>query len=170
MNACDHLVIALHRGTGLISRAIQWQTRSHYSHASVMCRNGCGIEAREGKGVRITSDWLKFKAPGEQVDLFTVKVTEEQANSIEAFLLDQVGKKYDWTMVLRFVSRRQAARDESGKWFCSELVFAAFQQAGIDLLRDTQPWEVSPGLLGRSPLLRLIYEEDPPAPSPGAAI
>lgn len=166
----NDLVVALHRGTGLISRAIQWQTRSHYSHASVMCRNGCGIEAREGKGVRVTADWLKFKALDEQVDLFTVKVTEAQADSIEAFLLDQVGKKYDWTMVARFITRRQAARDESGKWFCSELVFAAFQQAGVELLRDTQPWEVSPGLLGRSPLLRLIYEEAPLAPPAGPVI
>lgn len=166
----NQLIIGLHRGTGLVSKAIQWQTRSPYSHASVMCRNGCGIEAREGKGVRITADWLKFKAPGEQVDLFVVDVTEAQANSIEAFLLEQVGKKYDWTMVARFITRRQESRDSSGKWFCSELVFAAFQQAGVDLLRDTQPWEVSPGLLGKSPLLRLVYEEDSPAPPTGPAV
>lgn len=166
----NQLIIGLHRGTGLVSKAIQWQTRSPYSHVSVMCRNGCGIEAREGKGVRVTTDWLKFKAPGERVDLFVVEVTPAQADSIEAFLLDQVGKKYDWTMVFRFVSRQQASRDESGKWFCSELAFAAFQQAGVDLLRDTQPWEVSPGLLGKSPLLRLVYEENPPAPPSGSPV
>lgn len=63
-------------------------------------------------------------------------------------------------MVARFVTRRQADRESAGKWFCSELVFAAFQAAGIDLLARTEAWEVSPGLLLRIPFGKeLSYEK-----------
>lgn len=156
-----HLTVCLHRGSGIVSRLIQWQTRSPYSHASLMLRSGMGVESREGHGVRWVNDWRNLRAAGDAVDMFTIRLTDRQAQAVEVFALEQTGKSYDWTMVARFLTRRQASRTESGKWFCSELVFAAFQQAGVELLRDTQPWEVSPGLLARSPLLQLIHEEVP---------
>jgi uncharacterized protein YycO len=94
-------------------------------------------------------------APGEAVDLFLVDgLTETQEEDVAWFLFQQLGKPYDWTMVARFVTRRDESRASSGKWFCSELVYAAFKQAGVPLLRATEPWEVSPGLLAKSPLLR----------------
>lgn len=143
--------IALHRGPGLIGTLIRWQTRSPYSHASIVLRQAAVIESREGIGVR----WLSKLQPaaGEQIDLFAVELTIDQANKLEAFLLAQLGKRYDWSSVLRFVSRRQASRRSREVWFCSELVFAAFQHVGINLLARTEPWEVSPGLLSRSPLI-----------------
>jgi uncharacterized protein YycO len=144
--------ISLHRGTALVSRLIRWQTRSEYSHAGIVLPDQSFIEAREGKGVR---QFPRLTAnPGETIDLFEVDVTETQSEDITWFLIQQLGKPYDWTMVARFITRRDETRASSGKWFCSELVFAAFQQAGVDLLRGTEPWEVSPGLLARSTLLR----------------
>lgn len=116
--------------------------------------DGLFVEAREFIGVRAL-DRLTL-APGETADCFTIEATPEQVEKIDAFVRGQLGKPYDYTMVARFVSRRQASRTESGKWFCSELVFAALLHAGIELLRGTEPWEVSPGLLARSPLLRPI--------------
>lgn len=141
--------IALHKGSGFISKAIAWQTRSEYTHASVVLRNGQVIESREFEGVRHMSGI----DPKENVVLFEVETTDAQADKIESFLRDQIGKPYDYGMVARFISRRQASRSESGKWFCSELAFAAFQQAGIDLLKRIEPWAVSPALLSQSPLL-----------------
>lgn len=148
------ITIALFRGPGIVSRLIRWQTRSAYSHAAIVMPCGNVIESREGKGVRQLTK-LEPTAK-ERIDLFTVEVTETQLQDIAWFLNEQLGKKYDWTMVARFVTRRQESRSSSEKWFCSELVFAAFQQAGIDLLRATEPWEVSPGLLARSPLLQPV--------------
>jgi uncharacterized protein YycO len=148
------ITVTLHRGSALVSKLIQWQTRSEYSHAGIVLPDGHFIEAREGAGVREFSTGLVANK-GEAVDLFHVYVTETQAGEIMDFCREQLGKKYDWTMVARFVTRRQESRSTTDKWFCSELVFAAFKQAGVVLLRDTQPWEVSPGLLARSPLLVL---------------
>lgn len=145
------IIITLHAGTGLISRLIRWQTRSRYSHAGIILPDGRFAEAREDTGVRIERRFIRWS--GEQVDMFAVTVSPEQAQAVDDFIAAQEGKPYDYTMVARFVSRRGASRSQSGKWFCSELVFAALQHAGVHLLRDTQPWEVSPGMLARSPLL-----------------
>jgi hypothetical protein len=72
------------------------------------------------------------------------------------------------------VSRRQASRKAAGVWFCSELAFAAARQAGISLLGATEPWEVSPGLFARSPLLRWASAGSasgaPSSPSPVPAL
>jgi uncharacterized protein YycO len=146
------LMIALHRGAGIVGTLIRWQTRSPYSHASLYCPGDGVIEAREGHGVRRLTN-LDPK-PGEKIDLYAVpSATAEQLRRAWTFAQIQVGDAYDWTMVLRFISRRQASRKDSGKWFCSELAFAAFHHAGLDLLARCQPWEISPGLLGKSPLL-----------------
>lgn len=154
------MLIALHKGRGVISRLIGWQTRSAYTHASLIFDTvWVGkyevIEAREFKGV-ITSQgplaWLPTN-----VEVFRVEgLTREQESAARAFARAQIGKPYDYTMVARFVSRRQEARKSSGKWFCSELVFAAVQKAGVNLLGKTEPWEVSPALLSKSPLLKQI--------------
>lgn len=144
--------IALHRAPGIIARLIRWQTRGGYSHASILLRGGAVIESREGKGVRCLPRLERRK--GEVIHLFNFDHTPEQEKAIAAFLNAQIGKPYDYTMVARFLTRRQQSRAQSGKWFCSELVYAALARAGIPLLRATEPWEVSPGLLARSPLLR----------------
>lgn len=141
--------VALFKGKGLIGWAIRWQTRSVYSHAALF-DGGELIEAREFKGVRAVG-----YVPGADIDLLDVDgITRDQERAAIQFAREQIGKPYDYTMVARFISRRQATRKESGKWFCSELVFAALQAAGITLLARTEAWEVSPGLLARSPYLK----------------
>ena len=154
--------IALVKGTGVICRLIRWQTRSEFSHAAVIDENGAVYEAATS-GVRswkaIQSDdgglyaTLKKKF-GADLEIFTVETSPDQDRAILQFLWRQLSKRYDFTMILRFVTRQQEARSSTGKWFCSELVFAAFQQAGINLLERCEPWEVSPGLLALSPLAK----------------
>lgn len=148
--------ITLHRGKSVVSRLIRWQTRGDYSHAGIILPDGRFFESREGKGVRSFNGWVANE--GESVEFYAVQVNDQQAEEIISFLEAQLGKGYDWTMVLRFVTREQESRASTGKWFCSELVFAAFQQAGVNLLARTEPWEVSPGLLSRSTLLQRIDE------------
>ena len=142
-------IINLHKGTSLIDRAIRWQTRSPYSHASVIVFDSL-FEAVHPK---IRQIW---DVNPQHVDSFTLDVTPEQRREMHLWLGSQVGKPYDLTMVLRFVTRQQEARESSGKWFCSELVFAAFAHIGIHLLDRIEPWEVSPALLANSPLLRPV--------------
>jgi hypothetical protein len=117
---------------------------------------GILIEAREFQGVRRVS-WKEVMASGERVDLFRVKgLTAEAEKVVLEFLWEQMGKPYDYTMVARFISRRQEERESSGKWFCSELVFAALAKAGVKLLERIEPWAVSPGVLALSPRLEEV--------------
>lgn len=155
--------ILLFKGKGVVSKLIQWQTRSEYSHAAVMVGETV-YEAREFKGVRKIELGTHSELTPESFlncHMFTVLTNDVQDKTIVDFLEKQVGKKYDYSSVARFVSRRQASRKASGKWFCSELVYAAFQQAGIDLLREgsIEPWAVSPHILSLSPSL-ILNEED----------
>ena len=146
------LRVLLFHGRGLISTLIRWQTRSQYSHAAIQLNDGSIIEAWQGAGVR--------KLPGftrgtEGIDAFEITAPYNHLAVLEfldSVLVDNDG--YDYFGVLRFVSRRRA-RDNK-KWFCSELVFAAIQAGGLNLFERTQPWEVSPGLLARSPYLRPV--------------
>lgn len=146
--------ILMYKGSGILSWLIRAQTRSKFSHTALHLRTGKIIDSQYPDGVKCR--------PFEQRDdvrVFTVNgVTAEQWNKVFEFARAKIGRPYDWLAVFRFVSRRQC--QYNGKWFCSELVFAAFKMAGINLLERTEPWEVSPGMLSRSPLLTEISLED----------
>jgi uncharacterized protein YycO len=145
------MTILLFHGTDLTSRLIRWQTRSKYSHAAIRIA-GTGIfEAVTCEGVRLIPD-LTPAYQDVTVDEFAINLAGATGLA-RAFLAAQLGKPYDYTMVARFLTRRQESRRTSGKWFCSELVYAATIKYGARLLRDTAPWEVSPALLARSPFL-----------------
>lgn len=145
--------VVLYKSPGFISQLIRWQTRSVYSHASLwfVSRNLL-CESQYGKGV-ILVDNPAFTC---EVDVFRISGDFDYAKILE-FIEAQKGKKYDYSSVCRFISRRQESRKSKGKWFCSELVFAALQKGGLKLLERCEPWEVSPGLLSMSPFL--VYEK-----------
>ena len=153
--------VGLHRGNGAISRVIRWQTRSPYNHASIWIGGLGGLvyEAREFRKVAFQRGYQRrdqAEAEGETVNLFDLRceITPEQEAKVRAFLDRQLNKDYDYTSVLRFISRRKASDTSANAWFCSELVFAALREAGIHLLERIEPWAVSPGLLALSPLLK----------------
>lgn len=137
-------------GTGIIPRLIQWQTDSYYWHAGLLFNDLWLIEANTSDGVveRKLTDY-------RGVELYTVEnITQEDIARIYEFAWVQIGKGYDYWGVLRFISRRLLP--ENDRWFCSELVYAAFQAAEIHLLERVEAWQVSPGLLARSPRLHRV--------------
>jgi uncharacterized protein YycO len=139
--------VLLFKGRGLISTAIRWQSRSIYSHAALLMRDGRIVESWQGAGVRTKTltDW-------SDIDVFDVAMlTDLEWDLAIDYALDLVGRGYDYKAVLRFVSRRPAA--DNDRWFCSELVFAAIESAGLPLLARTSAAAVSPGMLALSPYL-----------------
>lgn len=139
--------ILLFKGRGIVSTLIRWQTRSEYSHAAILLPDGTIIEAWQGAGVRrkIISDWT-------DVDSFMVTaMTPAQWASAIDFAAQQIGKGYDYKGVIRFLSRQSLKLDS--RWFCSELVFAALERAGVAVLSRVDASEVSPAMLSLSPLL-----------------
>lgn len=141
------LRVALFSGGDPIAWVVRWQTRSPYSHAAFVMP--CGkrvIESYPGTGVRIRhlkpEDWAK-------IDLYAIEgLTPDLSRQALAFCERERGKPYDWRSVLRFVSRTPAR--ENGRWFCSELVFAALAHVNIRLLARVEAHNVSPGMLGLS--------------------
>jgi hypothetical protein len=79
-------------------------------------------------------------------------MSENIQQSVIDFALAQVGKKYDYAGITGFLVRKDIQKAE--RWFCSELVAAAFESAGAMLLRQP-PHKIDPGTLRSSPLLGL---------------
>jgi uncharacterized protein YycO len=144
------LKVALFRSTvSVISRAIEWETRSPYCHAAIWLRDGSLIESIEGAGVRQVPNWQP--AASDVVDFFTVAANLDQ-DATEAFLRAQVGKPYANRDIIGFLVRAKDQEDPNA-FFCSELVFAAILAGNVALLHRIEPFEVSPGMLALSPLL-----------------
>lgn len=138
--------ILLMKGKGIISKMIQWQTRSIYSHAAFLLPDGRILESWQGAGVRI-----RDYPQGPGITTFDVQISDRRWDDVLNFAHSQVGRPYDYLAVARFITRENDGENTS--WFCSELVFEAFSCAGCQLLERVQSWEVSPALLSMSPLL-----------------
>jgi hypothetical protein len=144
-------MIALYKGTSLISKLIRWRTWSAYSHAAWICDNGEVIEAWTD-GVRKRPSIHVGHTPGTEIDLFKMTLTLTQKILLENFLQKQIGKKYDWRGIGKFISRRDG--DNQDRWFCSELIAAACASVGEPLLLRIPVYKIDPGMLSYSPLLQ----------------
>ena len=148
------------KGISLTSRLIRWwQWGFPYTHIAYCLdlsdpNDPVVIEAW-WNGVRC-GKFSEVHTPGTRFTVYSVEVTKPQKNKIELFLERQIGKPYDWLGILGFLLRNWKL-EEKYKWFCSELVFTAFWQAGARLLLNTHPSEVSPRLFLKSPLLQFEY-------------
>lgn len=140
-----------HYGTGVVSRLIRWQQRTDVSHISVIDNDDSLIEAREFHGV-VQTRTLQDAQNEQRVDVLEVLVRPECRERALAWARSQIGKRYDYLSILRFVTRKQNRKD-NGKWFCSEFAYVAAEKAGVALLRRIAPAEVSPGHFVLSPLL-----------------
>jgi hypothetical protein len=157
--------VLLFRGRGFISALIRWQTRGEYSHAAFLLPDGQILESWPGAGVRI-----KTLTDCKGIDVYDVLgISPEQWESALSYAKAQVGKKYDYWSVIRFVSRRNLPKN--AKWFCSELVFVSLVMAGFHLFERVEGSTVSPAILAITPLLELSAVqtlEGGPLTEPGA--
>jgi len=142
------------RGNSWLSRVIQAQTRSPYSHSALLTADYHLIEAWHGVGVTATPLEDHPHSGGTWVDVFDVRADYDESAVLD-FALRQVGKRYDYRAVLRFLSRRDAP--DNDRWFCSELVAAAFAAGGLDLLHGRHS-HFSPRDIALSPYLHKTQE------------
>jgi uncharacterized protein YycO len=80
----------------------------------------------------------------------TIEMAENSAREIYEHARAQLGKRYDWTAISGFVTRKDWQLDAS--WFCSELVFCSVKAGGVELVHEAK-WRVSPRDLWLSALL-----------------
>lgn len=127
------ITFQLVRGAGVTSRLIGWFGGGYYSHIDVLTPKG------ELRGAR--SDWLMNIPPGvrdrpspyekwARQTRFTISVTDTQYEAFWAFSDAQVGKPYDERGLVNTFLFGRDWRDD-GQWWCSELVAANLEVAGI---------------------------------------
>lgn len=131
-----------------MSRIILFFSRGGYSHTSVLFDDGTIIEARPFTKIhklKCIQDGITARC---RVDIFEVDTTQKEDAIIKEFLEKQIGKKYDYLAIFGFIMyASKEGRKSYGRWICSELVFAAFRKAGINLHERIDAWKVSPTIL-----------------------
>ena len=142
--------IAQYWGLSKTSKLIKFGTRFDYSHSAYYDPEKGTVWEAWKEGVCEARPW-DHHTPGTPIDLYAIEVSETQKFKVENFLREQEGMEYDLVGVLGWPLPWLSQRAD--RWFCSELIFAAFVAADIHLLKRILASRVSPGLLSTSPLL-----------------
>lgn len=173
--------LLFYRGTSFVSRAIQKQTRSVYSHVALKR----GVEVLEAWHEPMFDPWWDPRPKGRvvlsegagapwsvhtddaRIDVYRIPALEDglefgctgcdRSERAWDWAVTQIGKRYDFAMVWKFIPRGRETDRSKDRWFCSELAAMAFTVAGYPLLERIPPSETSPGELVRSPLLSYCY-------------
>ena len=147
--------VALYRPVYWIDKTICFFSRGDYSHASIVLSDGSVIEAKPFDNVHHVSSVVFNRVKGSIIELYDLNMDESQEKILVDFLNAQIGKKYDFPSVLGIIlDASREGRKQRAKWFCSELVFAALEKAGILLLERTFHWKVTPVMLSLSNVLK----------------
>lgn len=144
--------IVITDGQGFTGAFIRWYTWSEAAHAGIQVADGFIVDATPNHGVS-EHDGMR----GQVASYYDVQgLTQKIEDRVWDFLEHQIGKPYDWTAIRGMAFHRDWHDDRS--WFCSELVAAAFESAGLPLLRTNHLNRVSPRDLLLSPYLSLSHE------------
>lgn len=137
------------KGKNIIARFIEWRTWGDWSHVEFVVPEGY-LGARWGSGVAIRP--VNYDAGTFADEMFLkLPMNPEQLSKANAFMRNQIGKKYDWLGDLGFMVREDWIM--VNRWFCSHYCYATTVEGGIDVLRTKRPYRVSPTLLSTSRLL-----------------
>lgn len=139
--------ILLTSGKGASGALIRFYTFSRLAHAAFELDDGTVLDATPRHGVSVHAT-----VAGKFVVAYTVDCEPVAAARAAEWARTQIGKPYDWSGIVGLVARRDW--HNPGRWFCSELVAAAFEQAGRPLLNVQQLDRVTPRDLSLSPYLR----------------
>ena len=152
-------MIALYAGIGKVSWLIQKWHRGPFSHVSEIDDDAAWeVESWFPRGVTMLSPFVNHQ-PGTPVHLYHLKkpLTTGESDGLKAFYASQVGKPYDLRGVLGFISRRDNAGRGQNRWFCGELIHAAYIHVKRPLLnpRHLPPHKAYPSILAYSTEIQL---------------
>jgi uncharacterized protein YycO len=116
------------KNSSVVSKLIRLFTWSEFSHVEFVLNEG--LLGAQVDGVKIRPfDYAKCEYVYRYVDC-----TIPQYNLVIDYATKQIGKPYDFTGIINLALHRNWREKDS--WFCSELVAASFEAAGIYLIRD----------------------------------
>ena len=146
-----------------MSRLISWKTKSLYSHVAVTvgAEMNLAIESNTGSQAGVRALDLR-KLDANNIDVFRVKPEYSfKKEQVISYLVSALGAHYDflgviYLGVLKVINLPAANHFQIDKdYFCSELVYAAFHSAGLDIVPQIGAAETtSPGDIARSPILQ----------------
>jgi len=160
--------IVLERGSGWRSKGIALADRGTYSHALLWLGNTDFIEAT-GDGVRVISfARVIIRKPNRWRLLRFVSAPEIAAKAAD-FARNMAHRKYDLRgAVLTKAGGRR--RPDPTRLFCSQLVAAAYEQAGVSIVDGLKAQQVTPSALENSARLTStefqLLEVDPKSAAP----
>ena len=130
--------------TSNVIRRITWGTSSHVA----VVYDGISYEALTRGVVARPAEEL-FEAHGA----YAIYEVDASIRVLD-FLKAQVGKPYDFNGIVGILFHRDWQDD--ARWFCSELIAAAFAFDGRPLLRATRLGRITPTILEMSPVPQLL--------------
>lgn len=131
-----------------VSRLIRWFTWGDFSHVDVVLEGDYLLGAHFEGGVQIRPPTYATWTACER------RVVHGVTADFLPWLHQQVGKPYDWAAIFGLLWRTDHWQCED-RWFCSELVAAAFTFTGVPVILG-EPWRISPRDLMLSPLLEKL--------------
>lgn len=138
------MILVFETGPTIKGKVVQVFTWSKYSHVDVLTEQNTTLSAYPDGGV----DERPYVPLASNV-LCKIETTPEQLAQIHKYMRDRIGKPYDWGGVFG-VFFKQTRWQDHDKWFCSELIAAALQSAGIQLFKKPD-FRVVPKHLARHP-------------------
>ena len=163
------------------SAAIRKLMGNTISHAALYVGDGMLVEAVEG-GVELKTLEQALADDSLAVAFRHPSLSEEQRLKVRDFAGQKIGKKYDFVALVKhltyrldratwcprkegaerlscenWVGRINLGTRTNDKWFCSELVFAAFQHAGAPLTSQPPHWQAPQDIVELELAERLGY-------------
>jgi uncharacterized protein YycO len=150
--------------SNFIAWAIRQRTWGRFSHVQIIVNAEFGLRNAESERPKI--DVISADANGvfcravtdRELQKYAIltypEMTGEERTNVVRFCFSQIGKPYDFLGLASFLFYKQLQSD--ARWFCSELAYIAYKQAGIRLQRRVKQDFISPRDLYISPLLKPI--------------
>ena len=143
--------VVFFKPSGIIDNLICFFSRGKYSHCAIILDDNSIIEAVPFSPVRHLTNFNFPREKTQEIDIYDINTLYYEDEIVVEFLKRQIGKPYDYWSVFGITwNASNNGRKKFGKWFCSELVFAAFKKVNINLLERIESWKTTPVLLGYS--------------------
>lgn len=136
-----------------VSEIIKAVTGGKFSHAILVVKLPNGIESSDYGVVRFRLDRFVARNPNNiRVLRYNSSLPDDFAARLVRYADSQVAKEYAELDVLTALFSR-VPRLEKGRFFCSQLVAACYQEAQINLFPKIAAEKVSPAMIATSSLL-----------------
>ena len=141
------------KSKGLVPWLIRLNTNSPYNHL--------GLMASESRMIDVDIGGVGLRSLPSAYDVFEVEMDTEAWKRACSWLNRQMGKPYDYFALPGLAlytalgwRRKPNLLNDSGSFFCSELVFRFCEAGGVKLMDDIDSANFHPGRIIYSPIAK----------------